>query len=291
MGEFMKSISFKIFMSFFISFLFSCQVYSQNVWFKRILITNDNGIDDIKLIELAKAFSQITETYIVAPSENKSGSTTYLGAVNKGIVETEKRNIGNGIVAYAVKGYPADCVALALTGIMRDKFPDLVISGINGGPNLGKDWLGSGTIGAARFAAFAGIPAIAVSGLNTDIPGSLEYAISWLVNFAKSDIVRNLKAPNYLTVGIPRIAPDKIIGVRIADRAGFIEYPIFEKIPSSKNNGGKEIWKFAGRDTSKIKPPDSSDIALYQKGIIVISPMIAKEIDYKLLEYLKKVQN
>jgi 5'-nucleotidase len=115
-----------------------------------VLITNDNGIEDVKIVELARAFSEIAETYVVAPLEDRSGSTHYLTVTQRGSFRVERRQIGKGIHAYAVDGFPADCVVLALTGIMKDSPPDLVISGINGGPNLGKDWLFSGTIGAAR---------------------------------------------------------------------------------------------------------------------------------------------
>ena len=284
----MKSISNKMILIFFIVLLLSFDAYSQNVWFKRVLITNDNGIEDTKTLELAKAFSQIAETYVAVPAENKSGSSTYLGAVSKGIVKTERREMGSGIIAYAVDGYPAVCVAIACLAIMKDNLPDLVISGINGGPNLGTDWLGSGTIGAARIAAFAGVPAIAVSGLDSRIPGSLEFAINWIVNFVKSDVVKNLKAPNYLTIGIPRISPDKIQGVRIAERSTLVDYPEFEKVTTGDNDNKKEAWKIVGRIKLKTSPPDSSDVVLYKKDFIIVTPMIANEIDHQLLDSLKK---
>ena len=87
---------------------------------------------------------------------------------SKGGLEVERREIGEGIEAFAVDGTPGDCVALALTGLMTDP-PDLVISGINGGANVGAEWLFSGTIGAARVASL-GVPAVAVSGLDDDLP-------------------------------------------------------------------------------------------------------------------------
>jgi hypothetical protein len=146
------------------------------IWPKRVLITNDNGIEDVKIVELARAFSRIAETYVVAPLEDRSGSTHYLTATQKGSLKVERRQIGKDIQAYAVDGFPADCVVLALTGIMKDNPPDLVISGINGGPNLGIDWLFSGTIGAARVASFAGFPSLAVSGLDDDMPEAVKAA-------------------------------------------------------------------------------------------------------------------
>jgi 5'-nucleotidase len=189
---------------------------------KRVLITNDNGIADPKIVALARAFAPHAETWVVAPAENRSGSTHYLSVSRSGQLVSTSRDLGPGIRAWAVDGYPADCVMLALYGIMQGAPPDLVISGINGGPNLAHDWLGSGTIGAARMAAYAGFPAIAISGLNDDIPSAVEAATKWVTELAKSPAVHQLKFGQYLTVSIPRIPPSNIKGVRFAQRADLL---------------------------------------------------------------------
>ncbi len=126
---------------------------SESAWPRRVLVTNDNGIDDIALVELARALAKVTETHVVATTTDRSGSSNLISAVRTGEFRAERRDLGEGIEAYALEGYPADCVLFALAGPMRNRLPDLVISGINGGPNLGDDWFGSGTIGAARTAA------------------------------------------------------------------------------------------------------------------------------------------
>ena len=100
---------------------------------------------------------------------------------------------------------------------MRDAPPDLVISGINTGPNTSDTWVASGTVGAARIAASLGVPAIAVSGVDIKIPGSLETAVNWVVRLAQSAIVRDLRPPQYLTVSLPRIPPKEIKGIRQVD--------------------------------------------------------------------------
>ena len=172
---------------------------NSGTWPKRILITNDDGIDNVRIKLLARAFAKISETYVVAPLQDRSGSSNYSPRNYKLLVES--RMLGEGIHAYGVDGFPADCIMLALFGLMRDKPPDLVISGINSSPNLGEGWFGSGTIGAARMAALLGIPAIAVSsGLHTDTPDALNSAISWVVRLTQSDLVRKLNPPQYLTL-------------------------------------------------------------------------------------------
>jgi 5'-nucleotidase len=257
-------------------------------WPKRVLITNDNGIEDVKIVELARAFSRVAETYVVAPLEDRSGSTHYLTATQKGTLRVERRHIGEGIHAYAVDGFPADCVLLALAGIMQDNPPDLVISGINGGPNLGKDWLFSGTIGAARVASFAGLPAIAVSGLDDDMTDAVDAANRWVVHLAQSPLVRELKPHQYLTISIPRVEPEEIKGVRVAKRARLLERPVFAKATDDNLDSGQEIWRIVGIQEMEYLVPKDSDIALYNEGYIVVVPMICDEHDSQLLLQLKK---
>lgn len=256
-------------------------------WPKRVLITNDNGIRDIKIVELARAFAKIAETYVVAPLKDQSGSTHYLTATRRGSLKVERRQIGEGIKAYAVDGYPADCVLLAIAGIMRDNPPDLVISGINGGPNLGIDWIFSGTIGAARIASFAGFPAIAVSGLDDDMSDAVDATNRWVIRLAQSPLVRELKSQQYLTVSIPRLHPEEIKGVRVAERALLTASPVFEKVSSGDAENDQETWRFVGTQKLDYSLPSDSDIALYNEGYIVIVTMVCDEHDYELLSQLK----
>ena len=186
-----------------------------DTWPNRVLITNDDGIDREEIIQLAQAFSEVAETYVVAPLEERSGSSTHLNL--GGPLRVELRELGKGIHAWGVHGFPADCVLLGVLGLMRDAPPDLVISGINTGPNTSDTWVASGTVGAARTAASLGVPAIAVSGVDIKIPGSLETAVNWVVRLAQSAIVRDLRPPQYLTVSLPRIPPKEIKGIRQVD--------------------------------------------------------------------------
>ncbi|MBN1271323.1 MAG: 5'/3'-nucleotidase SurE [Candidatus Aminicenantes bacterium] len=259
----------------------------KNNWPKRVLITNDNGIEDIKIIELAKAFSKIAETTVVAPMEDRSGSSHFLTVSKKGKIQVSHRKINQNIDVYAVDGYPADCVVLALAGIMRDNPPDLVVSGINGGANLGKDWMFSGTIGAARIAAFAGFPAIAVSGLDSGIPGAVETASGWVVKLAQSRLVRELNPLEYITVSIPRIPPADIRGVRYAFRAEIQEIPLLEQITAPSKDNHFETWAITGSEKLSDTLPPDCDISLYQKGYIIVVPMIADEVAREKLHILK----
>lgn len=253
-------------------------------WPNRVLITNDNGIEDVKIVALAKAFSKIAETIVIAPKVDRSGATTYMPTIRTGRIQAEMRDIGEGIEAYAVDGFPAECVILGLLGMMSDRMPDLVVSGINGGANLGKDWLGSGTIGAARIAAYAGIPAIAVSGLDDDMPEAVAAANEWVVKLAQSPVVRELKQFQYLTVSMPRLLPTEIKGIRVAPRSYGTDIPVFSRVETEEAEN--QIWQITGT-TNFTEPAENTDEALHRDGYIVVVPMRADEHDYEMLKRLQ----
>lgn len=260
----------------------------QKPWPRRVLITNDNGIEDIKLIELARGFAQVAETHVVAPKQDRSGSGNYLPGVQSGTLAVERRDLGTGIQAYAVDGFPADCVVLALAGIMAENPPDLVISGINGGANLGIAWIFSGTIGAARVASLAGVPTIAVSGLDDDLPGSLAAGVAFVIRLAQSPLMRDWKPGRYLTVSMPRLPPDRIKGVRFATRAGLDEALIFSPATETPNEDGRTLWKATGIRKLPYQPGPETDAVLYQNGYIAIIPMHSDEQDHAWLNSLRQ---
>lgn len=257
-------------------------------WPQRVLITNDNGINDIRIVELARAFSKVADTYVLAAMEDMSGTGHYFTSLKRGTVTLERRDLGENIHAYAVDGFPADCVILGLTGVMRDNPPDLVISGINGGANLGSSWIGSGTIGAARFAAFAGVPAIAVSGVDDNDIDIVRDAAQWVVALTQTDIVRTMAAPQYLTVSIPDLPPSQIKGIKVTQRADLLEIPVFKKI-SGTIGDEREEWRLEDMQPREdYAPPADSDLALYDEGYIVVVPMQADEHDMTWMTALQE---
>jgi 5'-nucleotidase len=257
-----------------------------DAWPRRVLITNDNGIDDIKIVKLAQAFARIAETYVVAPSQDRSGSTNFISVFRKRNIKIQPRSLGDGIKAYSVDGYPADCVLLGIFGLMAEHAPDLVVSGINGGPNLGLDWFGSGTIGAARTAAACGVPAIAVSGLRTSCQPCIEAATAWVVELAQSEFVRKLEPGQYLTVSIPRKPPSNIKGIKIVKRASRSGSPIFMKAETAVNESDEQEWIYKGWEAS-LPVSEESDVAVYDSDYIAIVPMQVDENDFRFLSSLQ----
>lgn len=242
----------------------------------RVLITNDNGIDDPKLVALARRFAREAETWVVAPATDQSGSGAHVTVTRSGGVSVEPRDLGPGIRAFAVDGSPADAVIVALAGLMKDSLPDLVVSGINGGPNLGGEWMHSGTVGAARVAALAGFAAIAVSGLLEDhVPGAMEAAAEWVVRLSRSQIVRELRPLDYLTVSFPPGTPTMVKGVRITGRGPLPVVPRLAAAPAG--------WRVTGVDSTALPIPGDSDMAAWAEGYIAVVPMRADEVDHATL--------
>jgi 5'-nucleotidase len=125
-----------------------------------ILVINDDGIHSIGLITLRKQLEKLGNVIVVAPKDERSGNGKALTTDHIKIIETELRD---GSEAYATTGKPADAFLLAINKILKC-MPDLLVAGINLGPNLGiDDLLSSGTLGAALEAAIHHVPAIAIS--------------------------------------------------------------------------------------------------------------------------------
>jgi 5'-nucleotidase len=124
----------------------------------RVLITNDDGIHAAGLKVLTRVAREcFDEVVVVAPTQERSGVGQAISLHRPLRVEPAGEN------AWAVSGTPVDCVLVALDHLMADRLPDLVLSGINHGANIGWDIYYSGTVGAAREAAIQGIPAVALS--------------------------------------------------------------------------------------------------------------------------------
>lgn len=244
---------------------------------KRVLITNDNGIEDPKIVALARAFAEVSEVWLVASVGDYSGTTNALTITRTGSVGVEQRDLGEGIRAYAVDGTPGDCVVVALGGLMGDAMPDLIISGINGGSNEGADWMFSGTIGAARVAAFAGFPAIAVSGLDDDLPGAVDAANRWVLELVRSQVVAQLQPGDYLTVSLPRVGPSAVRGVRFADRSAL------RRGPQLALSEADDSWQVRGLRQVETPPASGTDEFWLARNYIVVVPMQVDEVDHAVL--------
>ena len=256
-------------------------------WPTSVVITNDDGIDSHASVALARAFATIAETYLVVPAENQSSGTNFAMAARSGRFDVEERDVGEGIAAYAVDGYPADCVFFALNGLLRESPPDLVISGVNTGNNLADAWILSGTVGAARVSAYYGVPAIAVSGIDDDDVESVEAVAAWVVKFAQSEAVRRLVPPQYLTVSLPVVPAAQIRGIEVTERARGLRAMTATLMPEDQQRNGIQAWSFdVVRDA--FPAPDFTDAAVVGEGSIAIVAMRVDESDAEMHAWLSQ---
>ena len=240
-------------------------------WFSRVLVTNDDGIDDPRLHALARAFADVAEVVVVAPSENCSGSSNYVSVFSERELTAAPYDMGEGITAWVVEGFPGDCVLLALETIMKDAPPDLLVSGVNAGPNLADAWIASGTIGVARLAAHAGLPAVAFSNLTPDAPSMMAAVPQWCVALAATDAVRDLPAGGYLNVNFPRCAADEVAGVVWAGIGDPIFHDTFET--GVLGEDGRTTWKLKWWMDREGPQPDEGDVARHRANYVTVTPM------------------
>jgi 5'-nucleotidase len=178
----------------------------------KILVSNDDGYLATGINVLADALAEIADVVVVAPDRNRSAASNSL------TVHSPLRVSKVGEQRFSVDGTPSDCVHLALTGFL-DEEPDLVVSGINHGANLGDDVIYSGTVAAATEGRFLGLPSIAVS-LAGDRGTHFETAARVAVDMVKRLQVSELPRDVILNVNVPDVPFDELQGVRSA-RLGF----------------------------------------------------------------------
>lgn len=170
-----------------------------------ILVSNDDGYGAPGLVKLAKMLEKFGTVTVVAPDSNCSGASHSL-TLSKTVAvrQIDERT-------FAVTGTPADCVHLALTGLVSQK-PDLVVSGINSGQNLGEDVIYSGTVGAAMEGFISGIPSIAVSQVQRGW-SCLDSAVDVTEDVIRKLLARVRKQPSLLNVNIPNLPRKELAGI------------------------------------------------------------------------------
>ena len=226
----------------------------------RILISNDDGYLAPGINALAEALAAIAEIVVVAPDSNRSGASNSLSLDRPLSVQ----QAANGF--YFVNGTPTDCVHVALTG-MLDYRPDLVVSGINNGQNMGDDTLYSGTAAAATEGYLFGIPAIAFS----QVAHGWEHIAS-AARLAREIVLRRfdeLDAPYLLNVNIPNL-PYEQLGTIRATRLGRRHQA--EPVIRGTDPRGREIF-WIGPPGACRDAGEGTDFYATAQGEVSITPL------------------
>ncbi|MGE5654872.1 MAG: 5'/3'-nucleotidase SurE [Bacillota bacterium] len=232
-----------------------------------VLITNDDGIQAPGIRALARAFHQARcEVWIVAPDRERS-ATGHAITMHHPLRADEVELPELCHSALAVDGTPADCVKLAVECIMPRR-PDLVISGINRGSNLGTDVLYSGTVSAALEGLILGLPAIAVSLAGWE---SLDYgaAAKFAHDLALVTLSRGLPPDTMLNVNVPIVPAPEIAGVRVT-RLGQRRYRNFFE-PRQDPRGRRYFW-LSGELMDCPNDADT-DVGAVDLGYVSVTPI------------------
>ena len=237
-----------------------------------ILLSNDDGIHSEGLMALEESVRHVGEIYTVAPDRAQSSMSHAL------TLHRPLRVHELGTRRLSVDGTPVDCVKLALTGLLPVR-PELVISGINKGPNLGDDIIYSGTVSAAIEGALLGIPAIAVSLVtfkDFDFRAAAEFTATLIQRIAERDI----PPKTLLNVNVPPIPKRDLKGWRVT-RMGKRHYSenIVERVDP---RGIKYYW--IGGDDLGFSNDDGTDCQTVHEGYISVTPLQVDLTDYKLLQ-------
>lgn len=248
-------------------------IFEQNT--VKILVSNDDGYLAKGITALADALAKIAEVIVVAPDRNHSGASNSLTLHSPLRVHKVEED------RYFVNGTPSDCVHLALSGFL-DEDPDIVVSGVNHGANLGDDVIYSGTVAAAMEGRFLGLPAIAVS-----LVGRHARHFDTAARVASELVVKlrdkPLMSDIMLNVNVPDVEYDKLTGVE-STRLGFRHRS--EPLVRLKDPHGRSIYWIGpageGQDAGV-----GTDFEAIERGAVAVTPLKVDLTRHEMLSDLK----
>jgi 5'-nucleotidase len=241
------------------------------------MLTNDDGVHAPGLKMLFQQSLDLGKTVIVAPEHDNSAASHSLTMSRPLRVREIAENI------YTINGTPTDCVTIGIGKILPQK-PDLVISGINPGPNLGDDVSYSGTVSAAIESTMLGIPSIAVSLAAESEPLHYGTAAAFVARLAKIILGKGLPKDTLLNVNVPNTASEGIEGVAFTRRGRRLYDDAIKE--TFDPWGRKHYW--IGGGTPSFDAGEDTDSAAISVNKISITPMHLDPTNYEALKFLQK---
>jgi len=243
----------------------------------RILISNDDGYRARGIIALREALKGLGDLTVVAPDRNRSGASNSLTLEMPLRVNQAEPDV------YFVQGTPTDCVHLAISGLFPFE-PDMVVSGINDGSNLGDDVLYSGTVAAATEGRFLGKSAVAIS-LNTDgLRGDAARHFATGAHFARLIVERLQAAPlgraTILNVNVPNIAVAEVKGIKVT-RLGNRHRS--EAVIRAEDPRGRPVYWVGPAGAGQDNGP-GTDFHAIAEGYVSVTPLTVDLTNHAALE-------
>ena len=237
-----------------------------------LLLSNDDGIHAIGLKLLADSLASLGEITVVAPNRNRSASSNSLTLDRPIRAQEMKKNW------YSVDGTPTDCVHLAITGLIKDE-PNIVVSGINAGANLGDDVIYSGTVAAAMEGRFLGLPAVAIS-VTSFQPRFLDDAAQVSLEMISKLATTQLPSDVIININIPDLPKNELQGVQ-ATRLGNRHKA--EPVIRSEDPRGKPIY-WVGAAGPEQDAGQGTDFHAIKNGYVSVSPMHLDLTHYNVMQ-------
>lgn len=244
----------------------------------KLLLTNDDGIAAPGINKLEQALKDKFNCELVAPEKEMSASGHAI-TLHKPL-RAEQICLVNNTKGWSVNGTPSDCVKLGVEALLTEP-PDLVISGINNGANLGNDVFYSGTVSAALEASFLGYPAVAIS-LDTEcLQPDFQVSADFLVQFLTQHWEVIIAEKMLLNINVPSLSIDDIKGVRLVPLGKRIYKNVFHQRVDPR--GKKYFWMAGELAEDEEKETDASAV---KKGYIAVTPL---KIDLTNYNQMKKL--
>lgn len=247
----------------------------------RFLLVNDDGWDAPGMVLLRKLASQLSDdVWVVAPESNQSGAGHRFSLATELTITEREPNV------FSVDGTPADCVVAGITHVLKDRKPEVVLSGVNRGQNIADLIHCSGTVAGAREAALQGALGIALS---QGLDFSADHLISWECTevFAGEVISTLIEASDgvetYFNVNFPRCRPQDVAGVRVVPHQRFSHSP-FEFYPSE--NQGR--YFVAILETPMPVDPGADFETLLVENAITVTPLMLQQTDMGAIDALQR---
>ncbi|MGB3167439.1 MAG: 5'/3'-nucleotidase SurE [Alteraurantiacibacter sp.] len=231
----------------------------------KILLTNDDGIHAPGLAVLEALAAQLSdEVWVCAPAEEQSGAGHSL------TLHSPVRLRQHGERRFSVTGTPTDSVNLALRKLFADGKPDLVLSGVNAGENLGDDITYSGTASAAMEASLAGIPAIALSQAFRGNGPSFDATEQWGGRVLKQLVDVPMAKRTLVNVNFPALPADTVRGIRVV-RQGFHDYSRGSLVEGRDPRGRPYYW--FGLQDAEHTLDHGTDLEAVEDGYVAVTPL------------------
>ncbi len=247
-----------------------------------ILLCNDDGISAPGIIALAGALSRLGQVTVVAPDVERSAASNSITLSHPLRVKEIQFPVAVE-KAFAVSGTPADCAKIALANLLGKK-PDVVVSGINRGPNMCVDIFYSGTVAAAFEGAFKGITSFAVSLDSYNADADYSVAAEWGARCVKQLFEMGAQASKVYNINVPALPMDQIAGLKLT-RSGQVDYR--EVYDHRLDPNGRSYYWIQGWPEIRDESPEC-DIVAVKQGFVSLTPLQPNLTDFSALNELKQ---